>query len=264
MRPMKRPHFKRFEALAQRLVEGRPGLRGGDQVTILYVATQLARALEDSQRQGETANSYEVALHPETLQALRDEEPSLEQRLSSYLQQLCRRRGIALNGEVSVALTIDESLLERQVEIVSSCGSDGGSTTHVFDRQDTVSLDQLTGLDAFLIVNGKRHVALDKPLVTIGRRVDNDVIIDSPIVSRQHAHIRWRYGRFILYDLGSRGGITVNGERTRECVLQAGDLIALSDRIPLIYGEGLENRAELELGSDGGQDTMALPSDREI
>ncbi|HSM55131.1 MAG TPA: FHA domain-containing protein, partial [Candidatus Sulfomarinibacteraceae bacterium] len=71
-------------------------------------------------------------------------------------------------------------------------------------------------------------------------------------------------GRFILYDLGSRGGITVNGERAKECLLQPGDLIALSDKIPLIYGEGLENRAELEIGDDGGQDTMALPDAGEL
>ncbi|HSM56166.1 MAG TPA: FhaA domain-containing protein, partial [Candidatus Sulfomarinibacteraceae bacterium] len=154
MRSMKRPHLKHFEALAQRLLEGRPSLRGGEQATVLAVATHLARALEDSQRQGETANCFEVALHPETLQALRDEEPMLEQRLSRYLQKLGRRNGIALDGDVTVSLLIDETFRQHQVEVVGSRCSDGGNTTtHVHNRQGVVSLEQLRALDAFLIIN---------------------------------------------------------------------------------------------------------------
>jgi pSer/pThr/pTyr-binding forkhead associated (FHA) protein len=93
-------------------------------------------------------------------------------------------------------------------------------------------------VDAFLIVQGRRHAPLDRPVITLGRRADNDIVIDSPAVSRQHAQLRWRYGRVILYDLGSRAGTLVNGSPITEAVLQPGDLISLSD-VTLIYGEGL-------------------------
>jgi pSer/pThr/pTyr-binding forkhead associated (FHA) protein len=62
-------------------------------------------------------------------------------------------------------------------------------------------------------------------------------------VSRQHAQIRWRFDRFILYDVSSRGRTAVNGELVSETVLRAGDVIALSDAL-LVYAEGRE-----ELGS---------------
>jgi pSer/pThr/pTyr-binding forkhead associated (FHA) protein len=121
--------------------------------------------------------------------------------------------------------------------------------------------ERLRTLDAFLIVNGRRHFALDRPVITIGRRMDNDVIVDSPVVSRQHAHIRWRYGRFVLYDAGSRGGVAVNGEPCTECVLQPGDLITLSGRVNLIYGEGLDSRESLPAGESGPQETLTLSRD---
>ena len=114
-------------------------------------------------------------------------------------------------------------------------------------------------LDAFLIVNGRRHIPLDKPLLTVGRRMDNDIVIDSPAVSRKHAQMRWRYGRFILYDAGSRAGLRVNGQPAQEWVLRPGDVINLVDDVSLIYGEGAEERdlARNRQAMDD-QETLAL------
>ncbi len=90
--------------------------------------------------------------------------------------------------------------------------------------------------------------------------MDNDVIIDIATVSRQHAHIRWRHGRFIIFDVGSRGGVQLNGEPITESVLAPGDLITLSEQVPLIYGEGLESRQSLP-NNNGAQDTLAYSPD---
>ncbi|MBI5350794.1 MAG: FHA domain-containing protein [Chloroflexi bacterium] len=87
-----------------------------------------------------------------------------------------------------------------------------------------------------MIINGSKHVPLDKPVVTIGRRLDNVVILDDPRVSRHHAQIRQRYGKWVLYDLGSASGSFVNNQRVEECVLRAGDVMTLASTT-LIYGE---------------------------
>ena len=34
--------------------------------------------------------------------------------------------------------------------------------------------------DAFLIVQGRQHIALDRPVTRIGRRMDNDIVLDLP------------------------------------------------------------------------------------
>jgi adenylate cyclase len=43
------------------------------------------------------------------------------------------------------------------------------------------------------------------PVLTIGRSRENDIVFPSPLVSRHHARIRLRQGRFVLFDESSNG-----------------------------------------------------------
>ena len=56
-------------------------------------------------------------------------------------------------------------------------------------------------------------------LVTIGRRRDNDIVLDDPAVSRSHAQIEIERGEVFIEDLESANGVVVSGqfihERTR-------------------------------------------------
>ncbi|MCS6798751.1 MAG: FHA domain-containing protein [Myxococcota bacterium] len=62
---------------------------------------------------------------------------------------------------------------------------------------------------------------------SIGRHPNNTVQVLDRIVSKEHCHIDWVDGRWLLRDLGSLNGTFVNGERVRERVLQHGDEITL-------------------------------------
>ena len=87
-----------------------------------------------------------------------------------------------------------------------------------------------------LIVGGQRHIDLLQPVVAIGRALDNDIIIEDPRVSRHHAQLRRRYGRYVLYDIGSSGGTQINGYPIEECVLHSGDVVSFAG-VQVIYGE---------------------------
>ena len=65
----------------------------------------------------------------------------------------------------------------------------------------------------------------------LGRQNDeNDLVLDSSHVSRQHAIIAWRDGGFEVEDLGSVNGTLVNGERVEQTrILRDGDVIQLYD-----------------------------------
>ena len=47
----------------------------------------------------------------------------------------------------------------------------------------------------------------------MGRAALNDIVVEEPGVSRQHAGIRGDSGGYWIADLGSRNGTFVNGER---------------------------------------------------
>src|SRR3712207_2632052 len=84
---------------------------------------------------------------------------------------------------------------------------------------------------------GRRVVAIDKPLFTIGRRTAADLQIISTDVSREHAEIVQDGDRYVLRDRGSRYGTFVNGDPIQERTLNYGDRIRLgrTDAIELVF-----------------------------
>jgi predicted component of type VI protein secretion system len=63
----------------------------------------------------------------------------------------------------------------------------------------------------------------------IGRGSNCSIQLADPMVSRQHAVIRFHDGVFILADLGSAHGTLVNGERIQESRLSDGDTLRFGD-----------------------------------
>jgi pSer/pThr/pTyr-binding forkhead associated (FHA) protein len=80
--------------------------------------------------------------------------------------------------------------------------------------------------NAFLIGQGGKAHPLDRPLINIGRRLENQLVLDDPRVSRSHAQLRAVKGRFVLFDLNSTGGTFVNGQRISQTVLYPNDLLS--------------------------------------
>lgn len=65
--------------------------------------------------------------------------------------------------------------------------------------------------------------------LTIGRREDNDVVIDDPAVSGHHAKIDSLGKRFVLIDLQSKNGSFVNEQLINSHWLKHGDVITIGD-----------------------------------
>ena len=68
----------------------------------------------------------------------------------------------------------------------------------------------------FVQGNEQRTVYLDHSPFSIGRKMDKDLAITDPRVSRDHALIISESGRFFVEDQGSKHGTFVNGERIQQ------------------------------------------------
>jgi NADPH-dependent 2,4-dienoyl-CoA reductase/sulfur reductase-like enzyme len=102
-------------------------------------------------------------------------------------------------------------------------------------------------LEAFgevtLSIPGVAHVRLSSTKVmTIGRRQGLYLCIDHASVSRNHAEIRYMNGQYILHDLGSKNGTSVNGQKLTSgstYILKPQDYIQFGKYITFLFQERL-------------------------
>jgi pSer/pThr/pTyr-binding forkhead associated (FHA) protein/subtilisin family serine protease len=100
-----------------------------------------------------------------------------------------------------------------------------------------------------LLATGQPPIMLAPGKLAIGRGAGNDVVLDSILVSRAHAHLECGLDHCTVQDLGSANGTFVNGRRVTRASLQAGDRLRFGD-VELAYQAAgvLPASAWLELG----------------
>ncbi len=70
-----------------------------------------------------------------------------------------------------------------------------------------------------------KEIPLENATTTIGRKEDNDIVIDNQAVSGHHAQIVKEEDDFFIEDLGSLNGTFVNGFKVTKIELFKGDMI---------------------------------------
>ncbi|NLX09786.1 MAG: DUF3662 domain-containing protein [Chloroflexi bacterium] len=232
-----------FEERIQAMVEGGFARLFAGRLHPREVALRLAHAMEDDALPGSDGtlsapNKYVVHLHPEDYAALLDAQPDVAAVLAEHLVTLAQQSGFRLSTIPRVSLVSDDMVTLHTVLIETGHIASVGQATQAFAPLDPGEIgperDQPRLPTAFLVVDGNRYIPLDRTVINIGRRRDNTIVLEDLRVSRQHCQLRLRFGQFVLYDLGSRGGTFVNEQRISECVLRAGDVISLAG-VPLVY-----------------------------
>lgn len=75
---------------------------------------------------------------------------------------------------------------------------------------------------------GQRVYRIEKPVVSIGRQLDNDIIVEDKRVGRYHAQIKFDGQQFTIFDLGSTNGTLINQiPGMRQHVLRNGDVFTV-------------------------------------
>jgi hypothetical protein len=258
-----------FEAMVERLVEGTFSRLFAGGVRPLEVARWVNRALEDNQvvsPQGipQAPTHYWIYLRPEEYRDLTADQPSLERDLAAHVAQLAAQASLGLSASPTVHILPRPGLGPREVLVEAKWIPPEGpelERTREMRSGDLLGDPRAWPLDgpggcSFLIVDGRRHIELAQSVVSIGRGLDNDIILEDPRVSRRHAQLRLRFGHYVVYDLDSRGGTQVNGYPVVECVLHSGDVLSLGGA-QIVYGEDRVTPARPQ----DLQDTPILPAD---
>jgi len=219
----------------------------GGQYSADQIAAQLANEITASLRKDPHGTTYApdqftLSIHPDDAEVLIGSASINQEELSQRLKGALTETGYRLAREPHITLATDPTLHQWEVRTIAWHSSDPLRFAAVTADLRTKPSDQPPA-GAFLIIEGKRNFPLDRPLIDIGRRLDNHLLLEDPHVSRKHAQLKVRNGRFILVDLDSTSGTRVNGKLIKEHVLRPGDVIAIAG-IEMIYGEDVQGPPE--------------------
>ncbi len=74
----------------------------------------------------------------------------------------------------------------------------------------------------------------DQEELLVGRHPDCDIVLTHSTVSRRHARLSFRDGSWILQDLDSTNGTTINNARVVRCQLLPGDHVVIGNEHLLV------------------------------
>lgn len=115
-----------------------------------------------------------------------------------------------------------------------------------------------------LILNFKetvlKEMPVDKDVITIGRRPDNDICIDNPVVSGAHARVVRQGPDIILEDLNSTNGTFVNQKKVTKHILNHKDVVFIGKHTIVFLSEDPVKQAapEPQQKKDDMDRTMVL------
>lgn len=248
--------MERLEQLASRLIEGWTGRLLGARLQPVQLAKRLIRAMESHQTislaKTFVPNSYVLSLSPGDFAQFEQYRRSLERDLAEAVLGAARDRGFTLLAYPTVELERNEDVTPGDLRVscalvdatgeevepdAAGLGAVASGHTMVLDR-DALLKDRPRAPKAEIeIVKERRRIPLGPEPCTIGRDPQNDIVLDDRPVSRKHAEIRLRLGRYTLYDLQSTNGTYVNGRRIAEVVLSDGDRITISGNEMVLRAE---------------------------
>ena len=231
-----------LEAKIQKLVEDQlagilPGLRLEDRVIQRLASAVKENIVQQKDDRVIAPNEFTLIVATDTSPMWKEQ--STIDALKNIITTASRDVGLKFITQPTIHITTDDTFSAEEIKVVAAHKLEPVGDTQ--GMQTSTGNEEGEGADnipenAFLIVEGVKVHPLTESVVNIGRRLENQLVIDDPRVSRNHAQLRAIKGRFVLFDLNSTGGTFVNGQRTSQTVLYPGDVISLAG-VALIFGQ---------------------------
>jgi len=229
----------KLETRLQTLIEGSVARIFSNNSLRAQLSNQLFAAMRagiQEQADGDliAPNLYTVTLHPSQASEL-DRDPAPLEELASSLQTAAAEAGLVFLSPPVLRVGPDSEMPVQEIAVKAQISIDNLAETTDLVVEASPNAP-LVPENAFLIVNGMRILPLILPVINIGRREDNDLVIDDRRISRVHAQLRAIKSHYVIFDLDSLGGTYVNEHQIQQCILYPGDVISLAG-VPLVFGQ---------------------------
>jgi hypothetical protein len=206
--------LKGFERRLERLVEGTFAKAFRSGVEPVEIGRKIVRAVDAGRTLGVSGhevapNQIVVYLAPADLDQFESYADALSRDLAEATRTHAKEEGYRFIGPVTVQLAAGDALRAGDVEVVAAIAEGEGGR-----------------VGSLVLADGARIPLGEEPAV-IGRLPDCAVTLNDPRASRHHAEVRPHGDGFVVVDLGSMNGTTVNGVTVRQQALNDGDVIGV-------------------------------------
>lgn len=216
-------------------------LIGSDESALLIhrLCESLQNYYLDLEEESRTAKPvFQIALNPITLNHWKSHS-DWERVLIEILTSTAAEFGIQYTTPPDFSITAKNSIEIGEVMVTVTVPSSPQKETGAIPLQknDTeYEPPAASSSGAYLILKGDKIVPLARSVINIGRKSNNQIIINDLRISRTHAQIRRIQGSYVIFDIGSTGGTYVNSTRISQHTLRPGDVISLAG-YTMIYSE---------------------------
>ncbi|MFC2064738.1 FhaA domain-containing protein [Chloroflexota bacterium] len=173
-------------------------------------------------------NFYLITVSPTNALELRKNTDFLD-NLTIALESIGSEAGFTYVSKIIISVNVDSAYKDDQVQVIASFFRDTEDETRSFKvTSGNSQKEEQNESTSYLILEGNKTVPLEHQVINLGRRPTNQIVIDNPKISRDHAQIREIDGRYKIFDLNSKGGTLINGIQIRQKFLKSGDVISLA------------------------------------
>ena len=241
----------RFEEFLEGLVEGSFRRLFGGRIEPVDLARRLGRVMDDNKRvtwdRPLVPNQYQITLAETDFGDISGFADSLARELEKFAAERAAERGYQMLGAPEVALGADGGLATGTFQVRAMLvdvptrpsastveGTGGDAAPEDFSQTRAMRPLEMplgpTGFETFFLSGNVGGQDVSWPLaggrVSVGRGLDNNIVLDDASVSRHHAELTREGGRLQVRDLGSRNGTWVNAARVTVSAVGAGDELA--------------------------------------
>ncbi len=233
--------INRFETLMESVVERGFARLLRTRMQPIEVAKRLSREMETQRtvaiNRVLVPNCYVASLSAADFDSFSPIQAMLQNEMATYLADYAMEHKYTMPGEARVTLERDERMRPGSLRIAARMDElDDEAASGTMPLQPTQLMPApdvrvpvarpVAGARARIDLQGA-SCYLDRDVATMGRGLDNDVVVEDARVSRHHARLQRGPQGWEIADLASTNGTFVNGRPVKRRLVQHGDTISL-------------------------------------
>jgi hypothetical protein len=218
----------RFEHSFERLVEGSVGRIFRSPIQPAEIGLKLERAMISNQLASVDGtlvpNDYQVAMNPLDMVLFEEFVTALCRQSETWLTDLAAERRFTTVDRMRVQITGDPHVARRAIKVTATISDrpnygraeqDAVQRTELFRVMHQTKGGRAARLSFVTGPAAGKEFKIRQGMTTIGRALENDIVLQSGDVSRHHAKFQFADDVLRLEDLDSTNGTRVNGQKLR-------------------------------------------------